>query len=225
MRIRYAVLLVASISLFAQSPVAHDMTMVTGKGELLQFDRDIVRVVVAEPKIADAIVVSPREVMINAKGPGKTTIMIWEPGAVAGRYNVSVTPDNSDFDNFRKEFRDGFPDSTVSINGNAETLVLTGAVKDVSQSKRAAALASTRAKTVVNLLQTPPAEDPKQILLQVKFASIDRIALQELGFNLVSTTERCWAPPPHSSSRRPALANCRIRTATRTPRLRTSPIC
>ena len=187
MRIRYAVLLVASISLFAQSPVAHDMTMVTGKGELLQFDRDIVRVVVAEPKIADAIVVSPREVMINAKGPGKTTIMIWEPGAVAGCYNVSVTPDNSDFDNFRKEFRDGFPDSSVSITGNAETLVLTGAVKDVSQSKRAAALASTRAKTVVNLLQTPPAEDPKQILLQVKFASIDRIALQELGFNLVST--------------------------------------
>ena len=134
MRIRYAVLLVASISLFAQSPVAHDMTMVTGKGELLQFDRDIVRVVVAEPKIADAIVVSPREVMINAKGPGKTTIMIWEPGGVAGRYNVSVTPDNSDFDNFRKEFRDGFPDSSVSITGNAETLVLTGAVKDVSQS-------------------------------------------------------------------------------------------
>lgn len=203
---RYAVLLLVGISLFAQGSATHDMTMVTGKGELLQFDRDIVRVVVAEPKIADAIVVSPREVMINAKGPGRTTVMIWETGAVAGRYNVNVTPDNSDFDKFRKEFRDGFPDSSVSITGNAETLVLTGAVKDVSQSKRAAAFASTRAKNVVNLLQTPPAEDPKQILLQVKFASIDRIALQELGFNLVSTNGKTlgststqqFAPPRFS---------------------------
>jgi len=187
---RYSLSLVVGLSLLAQTPTVHDLTMMTGKGDLLQFEHDVTRVVVAEPKIADAIVVSPREVMINAKGPGKTTVMIWETGAVAGRYNVSVTPDNSDFDNFRKEFRDGFPDSNVSITGNAETLVLTGAVKDAAQSKRAAALASTRAKTVVNLLQTPPVEDPKQILLQVKFASIDRIALQEMGFNLVSTNSK-----------------------------------
>lgn len=192
MRSRYAVLFVVGLSVCAQVPNAHDMSIVTGKGELLQFDHDVVRVVVAEPKIADAIVVSPREVMVNAKGPGRTTVMIWEMGGAPGRYNINVTADNFDFDNFRKEFRDGFPDSTVSINGTADTLVLTGAVKDQAQFKRAAALASTRAKTVVNLLQTPPAEDPKQILLQVKFASIDRVALQELGFNLVSTNGKLF---------------------------------
>ena len=203
---RYAVLLVVGVLLYAQAPAAHDLTMMIGKGELLQFDHDVARVVVAEPKIADAIVVSPREVMINAKGPGRTTVMIWETGAVAGRYNINVTPDTSDFDTFRKEFHDGFPDSNVSITGNAETLVLTGALKDAAQSKRAAALASTRAKTVVNLLQTPPAEDPKQILLQVKFASIDRVALVEMGFNLVSTNGKMlgttstqqYAPPRFS---------------------------
>jgi pilus assembly protein CpaC len=193
---RFTVFLVVAVSLFALLPAGaqtsppRDMTIMTGKGELLQFDRDVLRVVVAEPKIADAVVVSPRDVMINAKGPGKTTVIIWENGAIAARYNISVTPDNSDFDTFRREFRDGFPDSTVSIAGNADMLVLTGAAKDMAQSKRAAALASTRAKNVVNLLQTPPDADPRQILLQVRFASIDRVALSELGFNLISTNPK-----------------------------------
>ena len=44
----------------------------------MQFNNDIVRVAVAEPKVADAVVVSPREVMINAKGAGYTTVIVWE---------------------------------------------------------------------------------------------------------------------------------------------------
>ena len=39
---------------------------------------------------------------------------------------------------------------------------------------------------MINLLQVPPAPEPRQILLQVKFASIDRVALQQIGFNLFS---------------------------------------
>ena len=64
--------------------------------------------------------------------------------------------------------------------------MLTGSVKDTEALKRAAALASTRAKNVVNLLQAPAASDPRQMLLQVKFASVDRVALSELGFNYFS---------------------------------------
>src|SRR4051812_34384908 len=101
-----AVSLIALLPALAQAPAPapHDMIIMTGKGDLLQFDHDVLRVVVAEPKIADAIVVSPREVMVNAKAQGKTTVMIWETGVSAARYNVSVTPDNSEFDAFRKEF-------------------------------------------------------------------------------------------------------------------------
>ena len=49
-----------------------------GRGELLRFDKDLTKVAVAEPKIADAVVISPREVMVNAKGPGRTTLVVWE---------------------------------------------------------------------------------------------------------------------------------------------------
>ena len=46
----------------------HEIALVEGRGELLQFQNDITRVVISEPKVADAVVVSPREVMVNAKG-------------------------------------------------------------------------------------------------------------------------------------------------------------
>src|SRR5207253_1826006 len=78
------------------------------------------------------------------------------------------------------------PGSDIEVTGKGETIVLTGTAKDSAQLKRAAAIAQTRAKTVVNMLTAPPDAEPRQIVLQVKFASIDRTALKEIGFNLFS---------------------------------------
>src|SRR5258707_15776688 len=98
----------------ADSPVIRPLAMVMGKGELLQFDHDIVKVVVAEPKIADAIVVSPRDVMLTAKGQGHTTLVIWETGSSPARYDVSVSTDTTELDNLRKslaaDLRSAMPD-------------------------------------------------------------------------------------------------------------------
>ncbi|MFB3826694.1 MAG: type II and III secretion system protein family protein [Bryobacteraceae bacterium] len=170
--------------LVAVEPV-RNLTLITGRGELLQFERDIQRVAVSEPKIADAVVLSPREVMVNAKAAGNTTLVIWETGQEPCRYQVAVTADTTDFDNFKKQMHDAVGNG-IEIAGQGETIVLTGKVKSQDDLKRAASLASTRAKTVVNLLQAPPLPEPRQVLLQVKFASVDRIALSELGFNLFS---------------------------------------
>ena len=174
----------------AQTAPPRDMSLVIGKGELVQFDNDVKTVAVAEPKIADAVVVSPREVMINAKGLGRTTIVVWETGAIPRRYDVTVLPDHGEFETLRKAIRDNVPDSTIGVTGNAETIVLTGAAKDTEQAKRAEAVASTHAKKVINLIQVPSPPDKRQILLEVKFASIDRVALSELGFNYFSRNDK-----------------------------------
>src|SRR5512142_698442 len=55
-------------ALAAQTAAPKELNLLIGRGELLQFDRDVIKVVVAEPKTADVVVVSPREVMVNAKG-------------------------------------------------------------------------------------------------------------------------------------------------------------
>jgi pilus assembly protein CpaC len=161
------------------------LTLTVGKGDLLQFANDVQRVAVSEPKVADAIVVSPREVMVNAKSTGYATVVIWETGLEPARYDVRVIPDTFELDTLRYEVR-RIAGESVNVTGNDQTLVLTGAVKSDQDSKRAQALASTHAKNVVNLLQTPPAPLPRQILLEVKFASVDRTKLQEFGINLFS---------------------------------------
>src|SRR5437764_13899203 len=104
-------LLIAVAAVQAQSaPETKALTLVLGKGDLLRFDSDVQRVAVAEPRVADAIVVSPREVMINAKGVGNTTIMVWEVDKVPQRYDINVVGDNSDIEVFRSELRIAFPD-------------------------------------------------------------------------------------------------------------------
>jgi len=179
-----------SPSSWGQTTHARDIALLEGRGELLRFQNDIMRVVISEPKIADVAVISPREVMVNAKGPGKTTLVVWETGAEPARYEIDVTKDTSEWDLFRKEILESANGSPVSVTGSGETLVLAGTVKTAADSKRLAGIAQTRAKNVINLLQAPPAPEPRQILLQVKFAAINRVALSQIGFNLFSTNNK-----------------------------------
>jgi pilus assembly protein CpaC len=170
-------------------PQASEITLVEGRGELLTLAADVTKVAISEPKIADAIVLSPREVMVNAKGPGRATLVLWVTGAEPARYEIFVTKDTTEWDSFTKAMKDS-AGAPITVTGTGETIVLSGTVKSADDSKRLAGMAQTRAKTVINLLQAPPPPEPRQILLQVKFAAIDRVALTQIGFNLFSTNPK-----------------------------------
>src|ERR1051326_8252660 len=73
------------------TPQAREITLLEGRGELLTFKNDVTKVAISEPKIADAIVISPREVMVNAKSPGRATLVVWETGAEPVRWEIQVT--------------------------------------------------------------------------------------------------------------------------------------
>ncbi len=196
MRTRVALLSLAAWlgTLAAQAPVqtgtqpaARNLQVTVGRGELLRFTRDIGTVAIAEPKIADAVVVSPRAVMVNAKEPGQTTLVVWETDAEPTRFDIQVVADVTDTESLRQalgaELKAALPGAAIEFSGNPETILLTGKVADAEQSKRADAIAALHAKKVVNMLKVA---DPRQIMLQVKFASVDRTALSQVGFNLVS---------------------------------------
>src|SRR5690349_19277338 len=85
---------------------ARDISLIEGRGELLRFQNDINRVVISEPKVADAVVVSPREVMVNAKGVGRATLVVWETGVEPARYEVTVSKDMAEWEAFRKQIID-----------------------------------------------------------------------------------------------------------------------
>jgi pilus assembly protein CpaC len=170
-------------------PQARELTLLEGRGELLTFQRDVSKVAVSEPKIADVMVISPREVMVNAKSAGRATVLVWESGAEPARWEVHVTKDPAEWEAFAKSLSDA-AGAPISVTGSGETIVLSGTVKSAEDAKRIAGMAQTRAKTVINLLQAPPPPEPRQVLLQVKFAAIDRLALTQVGFNLFSTNDK-----------------------------------
>jgi len=157
------------------------LALTVGRGQLVQFPEEASRVSVSDPLIADAVVVSPHEVVVNGKSAGLTTIMIWH-GDFVTPYDITVQPDLSEL---QRQLRATFPAEKIELSSSRDGIILTGVVSDAEVAKQAAAVATVHAKSVVNLLQSPPA-DSRQVMLQVKFAMVDRSALSQLGVNLFS---------------------------------------
>jgi pilus assembly protein CpaC len=86
----------------------------------------------------------------------------------------------------QRELETELPGQNVNLSFENETLFLRGTVKDMTSADRAMSIASTLGKTI-NLLyvDVPPPE--AQILLRVKFASVDRSITTTLGLNILST--------------------------------------
>ncbi|MBI3698325.1 MAG: pilus assembly protein N-terminal domain-containing protein, partial [Acidobacteria bacterium] len=192
MRIHSISLAALALALVTQSlaqtpPASRDLRLTVGRGELLQFNREVGKMSISEPAIADAVVISPKEIVVNAKSVGNTTLLVWEEGSPPVRYDITVGLDLAPVE---KELQLAFPTQGIKVTGSQERLVLTGHVKDAEESKRAEALASTRAKEVVNLLTVPPPRKPHQVLLQVKFATIDRTQLSQVGFSFFSRNDK-----------------------------------
>lgn len=167
----------------APSPANRELSVMVGKSVMIDSGPVMQRVSVASPDVADAIIVNPHEVLINGRAGGATSLILWQEGGGRIFFNLTVRPD---LEPTLRELRENFPDSNVRLTFENNTLFLRGTVKDAASAERAQAIAATAGK-VVSLLQVelPPAEP--QIMLKVKFADVDRAAVQELGANLIST--------------------------------------
>ena len=99
------------------------------------------------------------------------------------RANSAVSGDS--LDTVRRELKTELPGQDVKLSYGNGSIFLRGTVKDLTSSARAVEIASTAGK-VVNLLNVDvPASEP-QILLKVRFASVDRTRALSLGINLFS---------------------------------------
>ena len=81
-----------------------------------------------------------------------------------------------------------FPGEDIRVSLNDEALILNGAVSSNRIMLRAAEIASASSGKlkVINMLQLPGGNESQQVMLQVRFAEVNRSALQELGLNLIA---------------------------------------
>ena len=163
-----------------------DLAVAVGKSIILDTAADLRRVAVANGDLAEALAVNPREVLINGKAPGETSVILWQQDGARTMYNLTVRPNMARVEAVQGQLRRGLEGQDVSLEFENDTVFLRGTVKDLSSAERAAGMAATLGK-VVNLLrvEVPPAEP--QILLRVRFADVDRSVAASFGVNLLST--------------------------------------
>jgi pilus assembly protein CpaC len=137
---------------------------------------------VTDPTIASAVIVSPTQVLIHGLKAGSETLVLWDANEQARSFNLVV---DLDINTLRETIRQMFPNETLQVLQSGGSLVLSGNVSSKAVSDRAAALAATMSPSVVNLVQA--AEGRQVVLLQVRFAEVDRTAFQDVGMTLFST--------------------------------------
>jgi len=167
----------------------NDLVVDVGKSVLVDCATPVERIAVGSSDLAEATAVSPTEVMLNGKAAGETSLIIWQRGGSRQFFNVEVRATNyvmnDKLESVRRELRTELPGQNLHLTSDNGLIFLRGTVKDLVSSDRAVQIASTAGK-VVNLLyvDVPPAEP--QILLKVRFASLDRSLNNQLGINLFS---------------------------------------
>ena len=167
-------------------------TLSVGVGQSVIVDtvKPVKRIAVGLGDFAEASAISPTEVLINGKAAGETTIILWDINGTRQFIHLSVlgaaATAADPLDSVRRELRAELPDEPLTVSGANGSVFLRGTVNDLASSDRAAQIAGTAGK-VVNLLYVKvPPSDP-QILLKVRFASVDRNTSRQLGMNLFST--------------------------------------
>lgn len=164
----------------------HRLTITAGKSVVIDSPVEIRRVSVAAFEVIEAVAVSPKELLVNAKAPGDTSLIMWEQNGRRVVYEIAVRPNGGRADAVREQIERELDGQAITISVQGETVFLRGTVKDLVSAERASAIAGTLGK-VINLLhvKVPPVE--AQILLKVRFANVDRAAARDLGANIIST--------------------------------------
>ena len=165
----------------------NDLDITTGKTVLIDTTQPVTRVAVGMGGIAEATPVSPTEIMVDGKSAGQTSLIIWEMHGGRQFYNVTVRPSGGTYDerldSVQRELRMALPGQPVRVNYANGMIFLQGTVKDLISSARAVEIASTAGK-VVNLLNVVVPATKPQILLKVRFCSVDLSLEEQLGINL-----------------------------------------
>ena len=170
----------------SQASATRDLFLTVGKSLVVDSPTNIQRVSIANPDLAEAVVVNPREVLLNGKADGETSLIIWQAGGNRLLFDLNVRQTNSPIEVVKHQLAQELPGQAVEASMDNKAVFLRGTVNNLTASDRAVAIAGTAGK-VVNLLNVKVPKADAQILLKVKFADVDRSASAQWGLNFFST--------------------------------------
>jgi pilus assembly protein CpaC len=159
------------------------LRVMVGKSLLINTTEQLRRVSVTDPSIASPQVITPTQILIHGKTPGEISLIIWDELERSRSFDLRVDVDVSAC---ADEEHRVFPDEQITVTPSRAAIVLSGHVSTEDVAKRAGELASAYSPKVINVLTFGPV-GAQEVLLQVKFAEVDRTAMTQMGVNFVST--------------------------------------
>jgi pilus assembly protein CpaC len=153
-----------------------------GKSVVIDLPRDIKDVLVADPKIANAVVRSSQRAYIIGAAVGQTNIVFFDSsGQQIAAYDIAVT---RDLNGVRAALKQAIPGADVQIEGVGDGVVLSGSVSSQAEAQQAYELAVRLAGGADKVVNGIAVRGKDQVMLKVTVAEVQRDIVKQLGVDL-----------------------------------------
>ena len=166
----------------AESEGPQTLHLLVGRSLVITSPSKIKRVSLADPAIAEAIVVSPYQVLLNGKAPGGVSLLLWDEADQSQAFEVSV---DIDILGLTQKIHEVFPTEPVQVETSRDIVILSGRVSSAAVADKILEIVKGAAPKVTNMMEVPVAP-AGEILLEVKFADVNTTLEKQLGINILS---------------------------------------
>jgi pilus assembly protein CpaC len=176
---------VPTIQVAAGETGARFVPLGIGKSVVIDLPRDIKDVLVADPKIANAVVRSSRRVYLIGATIGQTNIFFFDAdGRQIAGFDIAVT---RDLNGLRAALKQLFPGTDIRIEGVGDGVVLAGNVSSQVESQQAYDLAVRLVGDGTKVVNGISVKGRDQVMIKVTVAEVQREVIKQLGINLNGT--------------------------------------
>jgi pilus assembly protein CpaC len=173
----------------AVAPVAADgqmnarfLALGIGKSVVIDLPRDIKDVLVADPKIATAVVRSAQRAYIIGAAVGQTNIVFFDSaGQQIAAYDIAV---KRDLNGVRAALRQLLPNADIQIEGLGDGVMLSGSAASPIEAQQAGDLAARLAGGAEKVVNSIVVRGRDQVMLKVTVAEVQRNIIKQLGIDL-----------------------------------------
>ncbi|PKN52149.1 MAG: pilus assembly protein CpaC [Deltaproteobacteria bacterium HGW-Deltaproteobacteria-13] len=162
-----------------------NLTVTSGKSMILESQNSIKRFSIAEPKIADVIVLTPKQVYLTGKTPGVTSLTFWGEGdKLSAVFDVEVTPNVA---SLKDKLHKVFPNEKgIQVTTSQDSIVLTGSVSNAATMAQVLSIAesySPSGKDKQKLINLMEVGGVQQVMLEVRVSEMSKSLGRKLGVN------------------------------------------
>ena len=157
-----------------------ELRLTVGESKIVETEAAFKRASVANPEVADQIVLSPKQIYLAGKAAGMTTLTLWgKDGQVANVFQIRVSPDVT---RLKEQLHTMLPhESGIQVMSSHDHITLAGNVTNMESLAKALTLAEPYApQKIINLIQVGGVQ---QVMMEVKVAEMQRGLMKRLGVN------------------------------------------